>query len=363
MKLTNKRNINRIDFPISSNVRNTHKKIKYNTGKIKLKYDYVNNFIFNEAFEEKKIKYNKNYNNEQSSSLTFKNHLKNIFQIIKSNFKQKDKIIEIGCGKGYFFKILEKKYKNLRGFDKTYEGKNKKIKKRYLTKKDRIDEKLIILRHTLEHIRKPYDFLNFLRTISTNNPYILIEAPDFEWKKRKQTFFDITYEQPNYFTLKTLNNLFSKKLFLKKKVFNKQYLLIMAKLNDLNKSYKKTEKLKNVTLNELFPKLENKIKSFNSINQNIFIWGAATKGLMFLIYLKSLNPMAFKNVRFAIDIDKNKQNKFLQIVNIKIINPKMLKKVMKPGDYIIVSNSNYLSEIKKYIKNIKLKKINYKCLD
>ena len=29
----------------------------------------------------------------------------------------------------------------------------------------------------------------------------------------------------------------------------------------------------------------------------------------------------------------------------------------------LVSNSNYLSEIKKYIKNIKLKKINYKCLD
>lgn len=161
MKIINSRKINNLDFPILTNLRKSKKEIKNITGKINLEYDYVNNFLVNAAFDEKKIIYNKNYNNEQSLSLTFKNHLNDVFKIIKSNIKKKDKIIEIGCGKGFFFKILQEEYKNLRGFDKTYVGNNKKIKKRFLTKKDHIDEKLIILRHTLEHINKPYEFQIF----------------------------------------------------------------------------------------------------------------------------------------------------------------------------------------------------------
>tara|TARA_B110000977_G_scaffold36325_1_gene48656 strand:- start:7434 stop:7865 length:432 start_codon:yes stop_codon:yes gene_type:complete len=137
----------------------------------------------------------------------------------------------------------------------------------------------------------------------------------------------------------------------------------MAKLNDLNRNYKKTEKLMNVTVDELFPELKRKIRIFKSINQNIFIWGGGSKSLIFLIYLKSFNPTAFKKVKFAIDIDKDKQNKLLQIVNIKIISPKTLIKVIKLGDTIIVANSNYFNEIKKYVKSYKLKKINYRFLD
>ena len=166
MKLTNRPKIEKMHFPVLANLRNTKKKVKNIKGKIQLKYDYINDFVFNDAFDEKKIKYSKNYNNEQSLSSVFQTHLNEVFKIVKSNFKKEDKIIEIGCGKGFFFKILEKNYKNIRGFDTTYDGKNKKIIKKYVTKKDVINEKLIILSHTLEHIKNPYDFLNFLKEIS-----------------------------------------------------------------------------------------------------------------------------------------------------------------------------------------------------
>ena len=36
---------------------------------------------------------------------------------------------------------------------------------------------------------------------------------------------------------------------------------------------------------------------------------------------------------------------------------------MKNGDTLIVANSNYLSEVKKYFEKSKFKKINYKCID
>jgi hypothetical protein len=355
--------LDKMFFPVLTNLRNSKRKVKNIKGKIQLKYDYLNNFVFNDAFDQKKIRYSKNYNNEQSFSSVFQKHLIDVFKIIKFNFKKKDKIIEIGCGKGTFFKILEKNYKYIRGFDTSYEGKNKKIIKRYVTKQDVINEKLIILRHTLEHIPNPYDFLNFLKEISINDPYILIEVPDFEWIKSKQTFFDITYEHVNYFSMKTFENLFSKKLFFKKKVFGKQYLLVIAKLKNLNKNFKKKTKYKNLSINKVFPNLSKQIMNFNNINQNIFVWGAATKGLMFLIYLKKINPQIFKNVKFAVDIDKNKHNKYLQIVDIKIVSPEKLLKIIKNGDTIIVANSNYLHEVRKYVEKFKFENINFKCID
>jgi hypothetical protein len=217
MKLKYRPETEKIIFPVLTNLRNTKKKVKNMKGKIKLKYDYINDFVFNDAFNEKKIKYSKNYNNEQSESSIFQTHLNDVFKIIKSNFKKEDKIVEIGCGKGTFFEILEKNYKYIRGFDKSYDGKNKKILKRYVVREDKLDEKLIILRHTLEHIPNPYDFLNFLKEISVSDPYILIEVPDFKWIKLKQTFFDITYENVNYFNLKTFETCFQKNYFLRKK--------------------------------------------------------------------------------------------------------------------------------------------------
>ena len=92
-----------INFPVLTNLRNSNKKVKNITGKINLKYDHRNEFFFNDSFDEDKINYTQNYNNEQSLSPAFKNHLNEVIEIIKSNFENKDKIIEIGCGKGSFF--------------------------------------------------------------------------------------------------------------------------------------------------------------------------------------------------------------------------------------------------------------------
>jgi hypothetical protein len=352
-----------IPYPVLTNLRNSKKKIKNITGKIHLQLDCENDFVFNSSFNEKKIKYYKNYNNEQSNSSIFQKHLSNIIKILKTKFVKDSKIIEIGCGKGTFFKFLEKNFRFVRGFDTTYDGKSKKILKRYVTDNDVIDEELIILRHTLEHIPNPYDFLNFLKTISINDPYVLIEVPDFNWIKKHQTFFDITYEHVNYFTLKTFQKMFSNKIFLKKKVFNNQYLLIIAKLSNLKNNFNSTAKYKTLSISKIFPSLFKKINSLNKIEQNIFIWGAGTKGLMFAIYLKILNPKVFKKIKFAIDIDKKKHDKFLQIVDLKIISPNKLLKTIKTNDTLIVSNSNYLKEIQSFIKKKTNTPIFYKCID
>ena len=96
-----------------------------------------------------------------------------------------------------------------------------------------------------------------------------------------------------------------------------------------------------------------------SNNGNIYFWGGSTKTLMFLCHCKS-NNMLLDKIKFIVDIDFKKQNHYLQIVNKKIISPNKLKKLINPNDLIVVSNSNYIKEVKQtFIKKLKF---NIKCI-
>jgi len=353
----------KFNYPVLTNLRFKKIKNKYLTAKIKILHIKKNNFYYNSIFNEKIIKYNKSYNNDQNSSKAFRDHLNIVLKIILKYFKKNNSIIEIGCGKGFFFKLLEKNFRKIRGFDSTYDGNNRNIKKRYINKNDLIKEDLIILRHTLEHIPDHYNFLKLIKKISTNNPYILIEVPDFDWIKKNQTFFDITYEHVNYFTKKTFKKLFNNKAKIKN-VFKRQYLLVLAKINDLNLDYNKNLDKKIINFNRLFPDFKKKIDKIELIKNDIIVWGGATKALMFLCYLKYFSPCTLNKVKFIVDMDKKKTNLYLQIVNKLIISPKALVKKIDLNSTILVVNSNYLEEIKKYCnKRISNKNIKYLTID
>jgi hypothetical protein len=92
--------------------------------------------------------------------------------------------------------------------------------------------------------------------------------------------------------------------------------------------------------------------------------GGATKALMFLCYLKYFSPSTLNKVKFIVDMDKKKTNLYLQIVNKLIISPKALVKKIDLNSTILVVNSNYLEEIKKYCnKRISNKNIKYLTID
>jgi hypothetical protein len=63
-------------------------------------------------------------------------------------------------------------------------------------------------------------------------------------------------------------------------------------------------------------------------------------------------------------MDKKKTNHYLQIVNKLIISPKALVKKIDLNSTILIVNSNYLEEIKKYCnKRISNKNIKYLTID
>ena len=48
--------LDKMFFPVLTNLRNSKRKVKNIKGKIQLKYDYLNNFVFNDAFDSTRIK-------------------------------------------------------------------------------------------------------------------------------------------------------------------------------------------------------------------------------------------------------------------------------------------------------------------
>ena len=54
---------------------------------VRLRYNKKLKFLENEAFDENLIKYNSNYDNNQSYSNRFKTHLQNVYNIIDKHLK------------------------------------------------------------------------------------------------------------------------------------------------------------------------------------------------------------------------------------------------------------------------------------
>jgi len=327
---------------------------------INLRYNKNLNFIENEAFDEKIINYDSIYDNSQSYSNEFRKHMSKVFDIIKKYLSNNSKLVEIGCGQGQFIDLILKNgnFKVI-GFDKVYRGKSNLIKKRYLNYRDNIDADMIILRHVLEHVIDPYQFLLMIKTIFKKSK-IYIEVPDYNWIKLNNAFFDITYEHVNYFSTDTLKKLF-KKNYKQGLLFNKQYQYIIADIENLNENFQieyNSNRWEHKSFNLLFPNLNIKIKQILKIvkSSSIFIWGAGTKGCMFLNHCKSEKNLINK-VKFAIDINPNKIGKYLAGSLIKIESKEKFFKKFESNDVLIISNPIYKNEIVSEIKKTTSKEI------
>ena len=293
-------------------------------------------FVFNTFFSNDEMNYDDDYQNEQGYSQTFAKHLNSVADyLIESGFQDK-KVVEIGCGKGYFTELLEKKgFKNIYGFDPAYEGNNPNITKDYFGEKYKsINADLVILRHVLEHIESPYEFLKYIQNATSENTKILIEVPSFEWIVKNKAFWDVFYEHCNYFDIDFLNSFFDNAVT--KKVFGSQYILMIANLKELKKPSIEQRYLKNI-----FDKSFNDIKTFLLKNYPLVVWGGSSKGVTLL----NIFDKEKKFVEYCVDINPKKQNKFIATTGHKILSPDTLTVSTKTEISILVVNQNYYDEI------------------
>ncbi len=313
-------------------------------GQVRLVQSLNTGFVFNQTFDENLMNYDVNYHNEQTNSECYKKHQDNVFDLLKEFSIKEKKVVEIGCGKGHFFNIMQENKVDCTGFDPAYEGNDPNIIKDYFSAKYNLNADLIVLRHTLEHIGDPHTFLHEIAIANNYKGYIFIEVPAFEWIVEKKAFWDIFYEHCNYFTQETLAAMFGNALT--GKLFGNQYIYCYASLESLKKIIPQQSVVPVWDLS--FTAKMNEWENFVSENQDIIIWGAGAKGSTFL---NLVDPDGI-NIKAVIDINPEKQNKFIALSGHPIYGPEKLSDLV--CSHIIVMNENYLAEIKQQIAEMNL---------
>ena len=321
---------------------------------MRLRLNGAMNFLENDAFDPKLIDYGDDYENSQAHSEKFKGHMRSVLSLLKGTLPKDKLIVEVGCGKGDFVEMIEHDgcFK-VKGYDASYDGDNKSIEKRYLNSSDRIDADLVVLRHVLEHVPKPYNFLAMLKTIF-GQAKIYIEVPNYDWVVANKTFFDITYEHVNYFSQRALKQLFEPSTTQHGLLFDDQYQYVISGLSSLNVEFKRRYELnewKFLSFNDLFPSIEKDIERIEAQahHRAVYLWGAATKGCLFLAHCAIRNRLVNK-VHFAVDQNPQKIGKYLPGSMIEIRSKEDFFEAVKPGDLLLIANPAYKDEIVAQVK-------------
>lgn len=244
-------------------------------GNIKLEEDQYTGLVFNAAFSPELMVYDKHYQNEQAVSGFFLRHLKQVGEIVE-RWMGKDNLVEVGCGKGFFLEMLCEKGFDITGFDPAYEGSNPLIRRNPFAPgvlNRRISN--LILRHVLEHIHKPIDFLNKLKDGNGGSGKIYIEVPCFDWICEHKAWFDVFYEHVNYFRLSDFHRMFGNVIH-SGKLFNGQYLYVIADLSSLR--IPKIDKDDQVDFPRDF--IANLTNTPQKSFQNTAIWGGIQRGYL-----------------------------------------------------------------------------------
>ena len=321
-------------------------------------------FVENKLFDSKLISYDKNYQNSVANSPTFFNHMKNVASILGEMYDSNTSILEIGCGKGDFFNILASEgFSKIEGYDTAYEGDDSRIFKRYLDVGDKKNADLIVLRHTLEHIPRPFDFLTMLKRINQKGCDIYIEVPNYEWILKNSELNEISFEHVNYFTINSLSRIFSHNIKKSGLIFEDQYLYIIANIDNLSSDYNSIYDNKlswiDLDIKELFGKYFDRIRNLSQLSnqhERIYLWGGAARATLFLHICKYNFTALFNKIKFVVDINPKRFGKYLPSSHTKIISPSEFYSTAQKDDLVIAANPNYQSEIEEcLLENLKFK--------
>jgi len=330
--------------------------------------------IFNIEFDQKALKYSAKYENSLHFSSTFDQYANKLadYLIDKYNLKNKT-IIDIGCRRGDFLKLLNSKVDcDFFGFDKSFspddtyqkEFKNVKfISDFYSSKYKDIIPDLILCRHVLEHVDFPREFLiEIIEANKYKSFNVIFEVPNSLWTLRDMGIWDLIYERFSYFSPSSLYYLFKAvgfKINSLKQIYNNQFLLIEASYNkpednifefNIYEEKQKVFEYANSFKKAYYEKVKywkDILELLNKAEKKILIWGGGSKGVSFLNLFSR-----YYNADYVVDLNPRKHRKFIAGVGARFVHPNELPAINP--DVIIIMNPVYKEEIEAELSKMKL---------
>lgn len=344
-------------------------------GDIRLGFCPACGLIYNVAFDPNLVSYTQAYENSLHYSPRFQTYATALATKLVKKYRLYGKdIIEIGCGKGEFLRLLCAVGRNRGvGFDASYDGPRGEMGEAaditfilddYGETYADHTVALICCRHVLEHIPAPRPFLEHIRQAVGKCPAaaVFFEVPNVLYTLQELGIWDIIYEHCSYFSLPSLVQLFRKTGFVLHDVytaFGEQFLCVEASrtadmpapeaqwaseieaLRGLVESFAAHYRAK-VTL------WKDHLDRWREEGRCLAVWGAGSKGVTFLNIVEG-----GAGIRHIIDINPHKQGMYVAGTGQQILPPEGL--VESRTDTILVMNPLYKDEIQAYIAQLGLR--------
>jgi len=330
------------DFPIFQNrmYPTAAEAIACPRGDIELVEDNVTGLVHNAAFRPELMIYDRDYQNEQGTSPAFRTHLDIVADLVVGRLGR-ERIVEVGCGKGLFVRLLANRGVDVTGFDPAYEGDDPRIVARVFSPDERMHAHGLVLRHVLEHIRDPVVFLQQLRDANGGGGLLYVEVPCLDWILAHRAWFDVFYEHVNYFRLADFARMFGT-VVQAERLFGGQYLGVVVDLATLRPP--RLDAGDRVSFPTDFARTA---MMTTTSGERVAVWGGASKGVIFSL----LRQRAGHPVDVVIDINPAKQGCYLPALGLRVQSPGEALATLPVGSSIYIMNSMYLREIKEISKN------------
>jgi len=317
-------------------------------------------FVFNASFDLKLMSYGSGYENDQTHSPAFSEHVRQLANHVLNESNVRDsRIVEVGCGKGDFLRALvgSPSFGNVGwGFDPSYtgpdadlDGRARFVRAFYSADHASISPDVVVCRHVIEHVPDPTTLLAEIGRAS-RGARVFLETPDVEWILRNQVIWDFFYEHCSYFSPHSFAAAFSRTGFDDESishVFGGQYLWIEAtasrparsssrdapgEIAELVACYRSREKAVLGDWGDTIAELRTQ--------GAIALWGAGAKG----VTSAGLFDPGAELISCVVDLNPTKQGRFVAVTGHPIVAPQDLIEFGVRN--VILMNPNYLSEVR-----------------
>lgn len=335
-------------------------------GDLQMRFCNSCGFVFNAAYLPELLQYDADYNNTQESSDYFRQHLESLKEKLVLEHGCKNSVIaEIGCGKGFFLKMLvldESLHNRGFGFDPSYEGEEtlgdgrlRFIKKYFDSSCSEVSADVLLCRHVIEHIAQPFEFLSGLRSALGTSPAcrLFFETPCADWIFANLTIWDFFYEHCSIFTDQSIRCLFNRagfKVDSVAHVFGGQYLWMEASMPanlevvETQNAISRDKMLKFAAFErDIVARWQQTVLTLRAEGP-VGVWGAGAKGVTF-VNLLDKNCDAIK---LLVDMNPDKHGRFVPGTGHPVVG---YEQIAAAGiKNLIVMNPNYLAEISDLLK-------------
>ncbi len=315
-------------------------------------------FAFNARFDPARMVYDARYDNDVPSA-AFERYYREIAAHLAARHGVDGGVVcDVGCGKGRFLEVFTEAVPGTSGL-----GVDPSCAPRAATETSPVTlvsdvfrpehvsaaPRLVVCRHTLEHIPDPVPFLRSIHAALEGAPDapLFFEVPDLDWILAHGAFWDFCYEHCNYFTARSLAYALSAAGFAVDEVapaFGGQYLWAHARRASPSaarpdegaaaraEAYARDERAR---VDAARARAREAARGGACA-----LWGMATKGVLFA----NLVDPAGELLAGGVDVNVKKQGRFTPVTGHAIREPAWLR-ALGPSPTVFVMNPNYADEI------------------